>query len=132
MSSNLFTADLRRNSDDGSGRSKAVSASPRGSLATDAFSTAKAGEVLIFRPRARPRTRSIPQNQHRIKKNAAVILHSGREFHTTRARAESFLRWARAVAESGQAALVPLVHRDGADLLLITGDTPVASSRQWP
>ena len=41
----------------------------------------------------------------------------------TRARAESFLVWARAVARSGRAALVPLGHTYGVDLLLITSNT---------
>ena len=87
----------------------------------------KAGDLLIFRPRTRPRAPKAVARPMMTELDDAVIRHGGREFRTTKTRAESFLVWARAVAKSGQAVLVPLLHSDGVDLLLITGQTPLES-----
>lgn len=87
--------------------------------------SAKAGELLAFRRHSRPRGPETIRSPVDAEARIVIILHGGREFHTTRERAERFYAWARTVVDSGVAALVPLGHDDGVDLLLITGNTPL-------
>ncbi len=109
-----------------------VSTMPEKSTESEVSPAAESGDLLMFHPKDRTHSAKPAREPIVTEINAAVIMHGGREFHTTRARAESFLIWARAVVESGQAALVPLLHNDGVDLLLITDKTPVESSKHWP
>ena len=54
----------------------------------------------------------------------AVIQYGGRRFECKPDMARIFLKRARAVIECGEHELVPLLHSEGVDLLLISRATP--------
>jgi hypothetical protein len=57
---------------------------------------------------------------------AVRIHHGGREFVATSGMAGVFLRRAQQIIDEGDAQLVPLLHRNGLDLLLISAAIPLA------
>ncbi len=93
----------------------------------------KRGELLLYRPRqdarastgggvtepgvAEPRTG--PQREP-----WTVLKCCGREFRVRESMARIFLRRSQDIIAAGGAELVPLLHADGVDLLLITPDIP--------
>jgi hypothetical protein len=56
--------------------------------------------------------------------DTAVIQYGGRRFECKPDMARIFLKRARAVIECGEHELVPLLHSEGVDLLLISRATP--------
>lgn len=54
------------------------------------------------------------------------IHHGGREFIASSGMAGIFLRRAQQLIDDGDAQLVPLLHRNGIDLLLVSAETPLS------
>ena len=85
-------------------------------------------EVLPYRPRqdavkrianpADPAPKRVPER-------CFVIHFAGQDFVTRESMAEIFLRKSGRVAVEGTAELVPLLHENGLDLLLVTSSTVV-------
>jgi hypothetical protein len=55
------------------------------------------------------------------------IHHGGRRFVASAQMAEIFVRRAQRLIDDGEAQLVPLLHLDGLELLLITATTPLSA-----
>ncbi len=55
-----------------------------------------------------------------------VIVFGGKEYVADLDMAEIFLRHALEVTEPEDERLVPLLHQDGVELLLVTPDSPIA------
>lgn len=61
-----------------------------------------------------------------------VVHHSGRDFFSSASMAEIFHRRSREVIASGHAELVPLLHFDGVELLLVGLETTTETHEQAP
>ncbi len=94
----------------------------------------KRGELLVYRPRpeASPADRegegsapSAPGPKAVRPEDYCIIRCCGREFRVRQSMARIFLRRARDIVAAGEAELVPLLHADGVDLLLITPSVPL-------
>ncbi len=66
----------------------------------------------------------VPARQVRSTPARECIQYGGRRFNCTPEMARIFLKHARAVIESGDDELVPLLHSGGIELLLISRATP--------
>jgi hypothetical protein len=91
-------------------------------------------EILPYRPRAGaakrtpdPADRADPVDPapERSPERCFVIHFAGQDFVTRQSMAEMFLRKSGRVAIDGTPQLVPLLHEDGLDLLLVTSSTVV-------
>lgn len=85
-------------------------------------------EVLPYRPRqAAVKRIASPANPapKRGPERCFVIHFAGQDFVTRESMAEIFLRKSGRVAAEGSAELVPLLHENGLDLLLVTSSTVV-------
>lgn len=90
---------------------------------------AKRGQISAFRPRAIPASRplALPAAVQPTQacRRASIITCGGREYLATAAMTECFLAGVRRVIAADDAALVPLLHDAGVDLLLISASTPL-------
>ncbi len=59
-----------------------------------------------------------------LRPDLVVVVYGGREFVASRAMADAFFARARRVVEAGASELVPLLHRDGVELLLVSREIP--------
>jgi hypothetical protein len=88
-------------------------------------------EVLPYRPRQdavkRVANPAAPAPK-RSPERCFVIHFAGQDFVTRESMAEIFLRKSGRVAVDGAAELVPLLHENGLDLLLVTSSTVVTVS----
>ena len=66
--------------------------------------------------------------KHRRLFERLVHIHwGGREFCTDHSMSEIFIKRVRETADAGSSELVPLLHEDGLDLLLVTPTTVVTT-----
>lgn len=71
-------------------------------------------------------TKATPRRLRASAPSREIIVFGGRRFSCTPEMARIFLRRAREVIESGEEQLVPLLHSEGIDLLLVSRITPYA------
>lgn len=87
----------------------------------------KRGEVLGFRALREPFSVQPPTVRlATVRQQDAIITHGGREFVATVEMADCFLAKVHRVVDAGESALVPLLHTEGVDLLLICATTPLS------
>ena len=89
-------------------------------------SGAKRGEVLAFRALTRLSSEPPPTvRSATVHRPDAIITYGGREFVSTAEMADCFLARVHRVVDAGESALVPLLHAEGIDLLLICATIPL-------
>lgn len=83
-------------------------------------------EILPYRPRPGAAKRAadpVDPTPERSPERCFVIHFAGQDFVTRQSMAEIFLRRSGRVAIDGTPQLVPLLHEDGLDLLLVTSSS---------